>query len=120
MGDRALIIFHDAKRTAYSPVVYLHWNGGEVGQYLEAIKQRMGDRKNDVDYAAARFVGLAHEAIAGALSLGIFEKAADFKDEARYLKKISHGDAGVFLVDCNSWGVRCYGGYGLTQQEAAA
>lgn len=115
MGDRAVIIFHDKGRQRYSPTIYLHWAGHRVGELVAKLKERMADRLNDVDYAAARFVGLAHESIEGALSLGIWDKPTDFEDEPEYLTAFSHGDAGTFLVDVSTWDVRTFGGYGLTE-----
>lgn len=79
----------------------------------------MADRLDDVAYCAARFVGIAHDANPGNLSLGIWEKPKDFTDEAAYLADFSHGDAGVFMVDASDWSIRCYGGHGLTEEATA-
>ena len=119
MGDRALVVFHDHKRQVYGPVVYIHWHGHAVGQYLEKLKSLMAERLDDAEYATARFIGIAHEANVDNVSLGVWNQPPDFKDNDAYLCKFSHGDAGVFLVDAKTWAVRCFGGYGL-QREAAA
>ena len=119
MGDRALVIFHDAARKQYGPVVYIHWHGHAVGRYLEALKVLMAERLDDVEYATARFIGIAHEDNRDCLSLGVFEKPRRFSDSRPYLEDLSHGDAGLFLVDAKSWDVRCFGGYGLEREAAA-
>lgn len=113
MGDRALVVFHDHARKNYGPVVYLHWHGAMVGDYLCQLSHLMADRLNDVVYSTARFVGIAHEDNRCPLSLGIWEKPSCFADDPAWLDEFSHGDAGVFLVDAQNWNVRCFGGYGL-------
>ena len=119
MGDRAMVIFHDAARKSYGPAVYIHWHGHAVGRYLAALKALMGERLDDVEYATARFVGIAHEDNRDALSLGVFEKPRRFNDSKAFLDDYSPGDAGLFLVDAKSWEVRSFGGYGLEQEDAA-
>jgi len=122
MGDRALVIFHDD--TTVSPVIYLHWSGSEVPQLAAAHEKLMADRKGDVQYAAARFVGLAHEQISGNLSLGIWNADADLqaavlqitadptsKAAASVLASESHGDAGVCVIDCRDFTWKAFGGY---------
>lgn len=113
MGNRALVIFHCHARREYGPAVYIHWHGHEVGSYLEKLKELMRNRLDDVDYATARFIGLAHEANRDALSLGVFEKPRRFSDSKAFLDEFSPGDAGLFLVDAKTWDVRTFGGYGL-------
>ena len=65
-----------------------------------------GLRSGDSGYACARFVGYCHEHIPGGLSLGLLNTPEDGKP-------ISHGDAGVFIVDVNTGEVETYGGYGF-------
>ena len=102
MGDRALIIFRDSHE--YSPTVYLHWKGGEVGELLTKAAPRM--RGGDASYACARFVGVCHENMPGGYSLGLFNTPEDGRPR-------SHGDAGVFVVNVTSGEVETYGGYGF-------
>lgn len=127
MGDRALIHVHDGERI--SPCVYLHWGGTEVEDLLRKTKVLMGDRTGDVAYTAARLCGLAHDADRDSnLSLGIwgppdsnYAKAREHMlktepysfDPTRSHYPYSHGDAGVFLVNCKTWEVECFGGYGF-------
>jgi len=73
MGDRALVIFTDEGKTEVSPTVYLHWDGSNVPNHINVLKDLMGDRIDDVSYAAGRFVGICHVANKGNSSLGIFE-----------------------------------------------
>lgn len=114
MGDRALVMFHNG--TDVSPVVYLHWNGSDVGSLLAATRVRMVGREGDVGYTTARFVGLAHERIPGNLSLGIMPGPATLADA---YDVESHGDAGVFLVDCRTWRRKAWGGYGIRRGKKA-
>lgn len=111
MGDRALIHVHNGKEL--SPCVYLHWGGSSVAGLLEALEVQMAERTGDVPYATARLIGLAHERRPGNLSLGVW--CADETLEALQAEPAdySHGDAGVFLVDCRDWSVVTFGGYGL-------
>jgi hypothetical protein len=109
MGDIAIVHFKDSVEV--SPAIYLHWGGSEVGKLLRKCKELMAGRR-DVPYAAARFVGLAHEDIPGPLSLGIWNAPGRRLAEIRK-DSYSHGDAGVFIVDVDTWEVETHGGYGL-------
>jgi hypothetical protein len=72
MGDRALVQFVSADKTEVSPVVYLHWAGGKVKEYLQELALLMASRPNDVSYACARFIGIAHSHDSTSnLSLGV-------------------------------------------------
>lgn len=116
MGDRVLIILHTADRSEYSPVIYGHWCGDQAGKYIRELKELMDKRTDDLAYATARLIGIMHTHNEGNLSLGAWNLPADFKDEAEYLKKMSHGDAGVILVDVKDFSFRTVGGY---EQRAA-
>lgn len=105
MGDRALIQFQDS-RGEVSPVCYLHCNGSEAPIFIAECAKLMQSRPDDVSYAFARFVGICHTHIEGNLSLGVFGQ-----DEPLNAGD-SHGDAGCYLVDCSTWDVEAFGGYG--------
>lgn len=114
MGDRALVVFHDGSK--YSPTIYLHWGGSDVLKLLAKLKELMADRLDDLSYVPARFVGLAHEAVPGPLSLGIWNTKAGKASaqtpsgRARYWTDKSHGDNGVFVVDLRgSWTIERFG-----------
>jgi hypothetical protein len=111
MGDRALIIFHDQYRI--SPTVYLHWHGGEVPELLRELAEYMKGRYGDAEYTAARFTGLCHQRISGNLSLGIMANQLRHADlgDATTLAAMSHGNAGVVVVDTGDFTWRAYGGY---------
>lgn len=96
MGNRAIVVFRDAD--SFSPQVYLHWHGHAVPNLLATWWQHMEGRRGDLAYGAARFVGICHEAIVGNMSLGIFP-LPESKVTREELRALSHGDAGVFLVD---------------------
>lgn len=111
MGNRALVVFHDEQD--YSPTIYLHWDGSRVPELLATWWDRMEGRRNDINYGAARFIGIAHESIDGNLSLGVWNtrgkpSSVDFDDEkhVEYWRGQSHGDAGVFVVNCGTGTVR--------------
>lgn len=108
MGDRALVVFADKKTGDVSPTVYLHWLGHKVPDLLKEHKVLMGDRVDDVSYAAARFIGVCHQHHSGATGLGVFDTPADFmKDPGSH----THGDAGVVVVDAASYEWEAFGGY---------
>lgn len=102
MGNRALIIIHNADKSEYSPILYLHY-GGDFSKYLKALKATMADRRNDVAYALARLTAIACDAFPGNLSVGIMPLPADFADTKTYLANLSHGDCGVYLVDADTF-----------------
>ncbi len=111
MGDRALVIFHDQYRI--SPTVYLHWHGGDVPEILRELAEIMQGRYGDAQYAAARFTGLCDRRIPGNLSLGLMAnplRLADL-DDAAALEALSHGNAGVVIVDTGDFTWKAYGGY---------
>jgi hypothetical protein len=120
MGNRALVIFYDDDRI--SPTVYLHWNGGKVPELLGELAEYMKGRYGDAGYAAARFTGLCHNLIGGNLSLGISAntlRRADLEDAA-VLATMSHGDAGVVIVNTDDFTWKAYGGYLAERQRSKA
>lgn len=133
MGDRALVVFHHEGEV--SPVCYLHAHGSRTPEYLERLKQLMGERKEDVNYASARFIGIAHADNADScLSLGMWNSDEDFFLEAleqlksgdpvrrenaiKVLERKSHGDAGIVMVDCADFSWQAFGGYLRTHEES--
>ena len=112
MGDRALIQLKD-RGGNFSPVLYLHWKGDQVGSILQRTAVRMGDRIDDISYSFARLVQEAMMDDQGNLSFGVWN--ADHE----LTVKDSHGDAGVFLADVSSstWKVKCSGGYGIPKAD---
>lgn len=124
MGDRVLVIFHDqddnGKTNEVSPTVYLHWSGSNVLSMIAELSKLMEHRKNDASYAAARFTGIAHVSIEGNSSLGVFETDRDLRNAlltgdvesvAKNANEMSHGDAGVILVNCKDFTYSAFGGY---------
>jgi hypothetical protein len=81
MGDRALIIFTDGENV--SPTVCLHWGASRVPDWLRKHGELMKSRGADVEYAAARFIGIAHTHIDGNLSLGCWSTEESIADAAR-------------------------------------
>ena len=123
MGDRAVIVIKSAEGDV-GPAVYLHWNGSDAPALLQRLKALMTDREGDVSYATARLIGLAHEMIPGNLSLGVFalkpdEVKAIRRGNVHDMEAISHGDAGLIVVDASTFDWTAYRGY-LAGQRAAA
>lgn len=117
MGDRAIVVFKSDKTHEISPIVYLHWNGCDIWNYLNGAVSRMPI--GDLPYATARFIGYCHNNIEGCLSLGVQESSldGDYSERIAQLKKESPGDAGVFLVDVDTGVVKVFGGYGFETEE---
>jgi hypothetical protein len=111
MGNRACIVFFD--RSAVSPTIYLHWHAHLVPDWLEQLKALMADRTGDAAYAAARFVGLCHLHIPGALSLGISSNPLALEDlnDVHGIQEASPGDGGFVVVSAIDFGWTAYGGY---------
>lgn len=110
MGDRALVVFYSSNGDEVSPIIYLHWNGRNVPAWLEATKSIMTGRMGDAGYAAARFCGYAASQIPGNLSLGLMN-VQDAGDLCANPEKYSHGDAGLILVNADTFEWKSYGGY---------
>ena len=72
--SRALVVFADEKIERFSPVVYLHTQGEEVGELLQQCCTHMWPSNfTDWDYVAARFIGFCHEANRDtSYSIGVF------------------------------------------------
>lgn len=145
MGDRALVIVHDKEDNRVSPTMYLHHHGHNVPNLLRSWWEYMEGRHGDTEYGFARLVGVAHQAIPGPLSLGVWATPITPADESKpwvgqhidpagyadwlceqeraYRATLdtirgndySHGDAGVFLVDCRTGEVTCHNGYGARE-----
>jgi hypothetical protein len=105
MGDRVLIQVTSNKNEV-SPALYLHWHGDSAPDLIRDLAVRMKNRDGDTSYAFARLVGLAHERIPGNLSMGVWNMSMKLTDTH------SHGDAGCYIVNCSTWQVQAFGGYG--------
>jgi hypothetical protein len=101
MGNRAVVIF--VSKGEPSPSIYLHWAGSKVPALLAKLRERMVGRDGDLEYTAARFVGICHDEAPGNMGLGI-SNVVD-----REFAEHSPGDAGVFVVDVDSWTVNRVG-----------
>jgi hypothetical protein len=105
MGDR--VLFQIVGREEVSPVIYCHWAGSLAPDIARRLAARMASRPGDVPYAAARLV---QECATGTGSTGF----GVWNTLARLTAEDSHGDAGVVLIDCDSWRCECLGGYLVT------
>jgi hypothetical protein len=106
MGDR--VLFQVVRGAAeFGPVVYCHWAGARAPEIVRRLSARMLlHREGDIDYASARLVQECTAADPdGALSFGVSNAPA------RLTAEDSHGDAGVVLIDCDTFKCQCLGGY---------
>src|SRR5580698_5244330 len=116
MGDRALVILKGDE--SYSPVMYLHWHAPQVQNYVNRLKEVMESWGNDVHYAFARLLGIAHNDIDGNLSLGCWNLPEGFSEtDSKALRELSHGDGGIYVVDLKDYAIATYAGYGLAHQN---
>lgn len=114
MSDPALVVFKD--RDTISPIIYLHGNGCEVPKMLLKLAALMRDRRNDAQYAAARFCGIAHTHYVSCYGLGLFNTDAEVQQairdsDALVLGNMSHGGPGFVVVDCANFSWQTYDGY---------
>lgn len=115
MENHAAIVFTDGKQV--SPGVYLHGAGLSVPALLEKHRELMANRVGELDYAAARFVGVCHDQIEGNLRLGIWNtpenvRKAIVADKAdSVMGEYTHGYAGVVVVNVNDFSWKEYDGY---------
>lgn len=100
MGNRAAVVFESDGN--FSPVVYLHWNGGpeSVWAFLAELDRR-GIRE-DADYEAARFIHVVgdffdNEKTTG-LSLGVLNLPKGFPKPGA-LKILDPGDNGIYIIN---------------------
>lgn len=109
MGNRALIQMKSGEKL--SPVLYLHWGGGEVADIIERARQRMIGRNDDLDYAFARLVQSAIGGDDGNTGYGVWNQTTELTASD------SHGDAGCFVVDVSTpaFTTAAFGGYGLKE-----
>lgn len=114
MGDRANIIFTTSY--AVSATIYLHWGGHSVPDYINAVRALAEGEELNLGYAAARFVGIAHEDTPGNMSLGVYSTSDDVADavlarDGDRLTELSPGDAGLVIVSTKDYSWEAYGGY---------
>ncbi len=105
MGDRVLFqVVRGADE--FGPVVYCHWSGARAPEIVRKLAKRMDSRRGDIDYVTARLIQECTAADPdGALSFGVSNSPA------RLTAEDSHGDAGVILIDSDTFKCRCLGGY---------
>lgn len=116
MGDRVLIQVEDGNGSV-SPVAYGHWLGkhaeGIITDVIDLMKKRGFP---DVEYTFARLVEIMGEyAGPGPTGMGcwnaplIYDKEGTAKPR-RLNAADSHGDNGVFIINCSNWDVEHLGG----------
>lgn len=108
MGDRVLFQVVRGDK-GFSPVVYCHWSGNRAPEIVRKLAERMDSRRGDIDYVTARLVQECTAADPdGALGFGVFNHPA------RLTAEDSNGDAGVVLIDSDTFECECLGGYLVT------
>ena len=128
MGDRVNVTFRTGtsyKDYEYSPVVYLHWQGGNAVNIL----MRSPLRGSDVGYSCARFIGQACSEAPGNLSVGVYDapdatvqrwfNAGNDEKAIRNIIDEGPGNNGHILVDLTSRDIFQYNDYfdGDTKQQ---
>ena len=105
MGDRVLLQVVRKEPAEFSPVIYCHWLGGGAVQAVARLAKRMEKRRGDVPYIAARLLQEVVSDDDGDTGFGL-EHASKVLTAAD-----SHGDAGVILVDADTFEMTFLGGY---------
>lgn len=107
MGDRALIQLKSGDEL--SPVLYLHWGGGDVKRIIDATQERMKNRPGDINYIFARMVSIAIDGNEGDTGYGVWNQTK------KLVEADTHYDAGCFVVDVSrpTYTVETFGGYGF-------
>lgn len=112
MGDRATIEFTSEKAgypEGNAPTIYLHWDGHRAVDLLREGAGRM--RGGDPVYAAARFCGHCHNAIEGALSLGIaLPGTREDWDAGHFIVDVDTGEVHSLKAGCAVETLELYGG----------
>lgn len=141
MGDRALVIFvgvfpkeHNGLELEVSPTIYTHWSGRVVEGIIEGL-----DGKVAINDAGEAFVGFCSELASGredfmgfscwntpAHVIKAIEHIFDEKEVAiikegagwaeGLLANYSHGDRGIYVVDCRDFSFEVYGGSDANQE----
>jgi hypothetical protein len=124
MGDRATLILVNRQTGDVGAEVYLHWNGRRVPYLIESLASLMASRKGDVAYATARLIGLAHDMMPGNLSLGVSLTQPALVSAIRrrdndFLCDYSPGDAGLVVIDADTFAWEAYEGYLAGEAQAA-
>lgn len=113
MGDRVIMQIVQRNRLTgdtFGPMVYGHWAGHSTPKIVEALAAKMQDRLGDVAYQSARLVQMILDD-GGSLmqrdncGIGIYNADAVATEDD------SHGDAGVVLIDADTFKCECLGGY---------
>lgn len=106
MGDRVIMQVVDNEDN-FGPILYGHWIGGDAKEILKAIKCRMASRVGDLEYTTARLVQemIRFSGENDNTGIGIWnaDRIQNVVD--------SHGDAGVILLNCNTFQAQAGGGY---------
>lgn len=106
MGDRVLLqVIKRNGLPGYSPVIYCHWLGGEAVEAIKRLAVRMDKRRGDVDYIAARLLQEAINGDGGDTGFGLMNVNRVLTAED------SHGDAGIILVNADTFEMTFIGGY---------
>ena len=105
MGDRVLFQVVSKDSGKFGPVVYAHWSGENAPEIVRELKARMGTRTDDIAYATARLLQVAMGKDAGGTGFGVWNASAVL------IEKDSHGDAGIVLIDADTYEPTYIGGY---------
>lgn len=108
MGDR--VLFQVVNGKEIGPVVYAHWSGSKAKEIVFKLASRMANRLGDVSYTSARLVQEVCESVSDkSHSVGVWSAKSKLKAAD------SHGDAGIVLIDANTFECTYLGGYLVTE-----
>lgn len=105
MGDRVVVVFKSRDNPNGVAMLYAHWLGGDVVDVL--VEAAPGMRRGDAPYAAARAIAAVCARCKGPLGVGVMAPPETLEHPA----DLSHGDAGVLVVDCDTGEMTAHGGY---------
>lgn len=113
MGDRVIMQIVQRNRLTgdtFGPMVYGHWAGHSTPDIVEALATKMQDRLGDVAYQSARLVQMILDNGGSSIQrnncgIGLYNSTAVATVDD------SHGDAGVVLIDADTFKCECFGGY---------
>ena len=91
--------------TENGPAVYCHGRGHDAPAIVKRFAARMKDRRGDVPYLTARLLQEAMGDDTRDTGFGVFNA------DKRLTSDDTHGDAGIVLIDADTFRCECVGGY---------
>lgn len=92
-------------KTDVGPVVYSHHKGHDTPEIVRRFVKRMSDRKGDIPYLTARLLQELMGTDQRDTGFGVWNSTE------RLTAEDTHYDAGVVLIDADTFACECVGGY---------